>query len=142
MRAVLTRLRPALPLLALASLALASLALAAPKAPETPLQLQYMKKIVGFPHAPHLSQDPAAPNCASCHHMDELEAPKRKCSASGCHDSFDLQDKTPKSFYKMVHGPGSDAVQSCLACHKAAAASAPDAKKRLTACAGSACHPQ
>ncbi len=107
-----------------------------PTPPDKPLHLEYLKKAVDFPHAPH-----AGSPCTTCHHTWTGGEPMPKCSDSGCHDVMDPKDKTVQSFYKMVHGRGSEAIPSCLSCHKAEAKKQPEKRKALTGCAKSACHP-
>ncbi|AGW12253.1 cytochrome c3 family protein [Megalodesulfovibrio gigas] len=127
---------PACLVLSVVLLAAAVGAVAAPQSPSSPLTLRYLKKEVVFPHAAH-----GALECRTCHHPWDGENPMPKCSEAGCHDVFDAKDKSEKSFYKIVHGPGAAAAPSCLACHKDTAAKNPERKKVLTGCAGSACHP-
>ena len=115
---------------------LTAVAMAGQTAPDSPLHLQYLKKAVDFSHASH-----AALECRTCHHPWDGTGPMPKCSQSGCHDVFDAKDKSAQSFYKIVHGPSTDTAPSCLGCHKDAAAAAPEQKKALTGCVGSACHP-
>lgn len=113
-----------------------ALAAEQPAPPDQPLRLEYLKKAVDFPHAPHTG---AA--CVTCHHTWTGSEPMPKCSDSGCHDVMDPKDKTVRSFYNMVHGRGSEAVSSCLACHKEEAKKQPEKRKELTGCVKSACHP-
>lgn len=124
--------------LLLAGMLLASAPASAMDAPAAPLKLAYFpNKVVMYPHAAHAKLE-----CKQCHHKLDAAGNPQKCSAKGCHDVFDKKDKSEKSFYRIVHDTKLETMQSCLMCHKAEGAKLDKAaKKALTGCAKSRCHP-
>jgi len=118
-------------------LAVALPALFAEEAPKESIELAYLPDLkVQFPHDKHCSIA-----CQECHHKWDGEGKIQSCTDSGCHDVMDKKDKTEKSFYNIIHGKGSDDVQTCLGCHREEAKKDKDKRKQLTSCRGSACHP-
>ena len=112
-------------------------ALNAADVPADGTELAYLEKIVVFNHSTH-----AAQACEDCHHMWDGSSDVQGCTTAGCHDIMDRKDKTVQSFYKVIHGKGSDEVASCLSCHKEVAGKDKDLKTKLTKCKNSACHPE
>jgi hypothetical protein len=108
--------------------------------PSKPLKLAYFpKKVVMYPHSAH-SQF----KCIQCHHEPDADGNPQKCSTPGCHDVFSKKEKGPESFYQLAHARTKETPMSCLACHKAQAKAMKldrNAKKALTGCARSKCHP-
>lgn len=97
------------------------------------------KQPVAFNHSTHQDED-----CEFCHHMSKDDpANIKSCSSEGCHDVFDMKDKTQQSYYKAIHG-NHKTIPTCLSCHreKAKASGDKELKKKLTSCKGSACHPK
>lgn len=94
------------------------------------------KKVVVFNHSTHTTVA-----CEQCHHPVEGKADYRKCSTAGCHDSMDRKDKSVRSYYKVMHDKKLEKYASCISCHVAEAAKAPEKKKALLSCKGSKCHP-
>lgn len=107
-------------------------------APAEDITLAYFpEKVVIYKHSAH-----AGIECGTCHHTWDGAAAMRKCTDSGCHDSFDRQDKSERSLYNAIHGKGKDTIPSCVQCHRDEGAKNPDKRKQLTGCTDSLCHPK
>ncbi len=107
-------------------------------APAEDIKLAYFpEKVVIYKHSAHAEVD-----CKTCHHTWDGAATMQKCSDSGCHDSFDRQDKSERSLYNAIHGKGTATNSSCVQCHRIEAGKNPDKKKELTGCIDSYCHPK
>ena len=140
--------------------ALALSAYAAPPELPGPITMEQTDKPVVFDHAIHAAKDCTACHdgvpahfppisvserdmCVVCHHLVDGTLPDiGTCSA--CHYELDPRDKSPESYYRIVHGRNfadSDKV-SCLSCHLEIIKTRPEKRQALTACSGSACHPK
>ena len=132
---------------------------AAPQLPG-PITMNQTDKPVVFNHSSHASTDcttchSAVPAhfppmeisernmCVVCHHMVDGDLPDIG-TCSSCHFELDPRDKSPESYYRIIHGrtfAEADKV-SCLSCHMEVIKTRPEKRQTLTACSGSACHPK
>ncbi|MBG0778110.1 MAG: cytochrome c3 family protein [Desulfovibrionaceae bacterium] len=104
-------------------------------APADGLKMEATKNPVVFNHSAHKKYD-----CKECHHTWDGAGAIQKCSDKGCHDNMDKKDKSVHAYYKAMHGKGK--LSTCVSCHKdVAKAMDKDAKKALTSCKKSKCHP-
>ena len=131
-----------------------------PDMPQEPVKMARTQKPVMFPHKIHTTPNcmechstmprhfpPLAldvkQQCIVCHHLVGGEEIIMACSTSGCHDEFDTRDKSLSSYYRIAHARDvQEGYNSCLSCHYEVVKTRPEDKQRLTACAGSACHPK
>ncbi|MCH5276853.1 MAG: cytochrome c3 family protein [Desulfovibrionaceae bacterium] len=108
-----------------------------PAVPSGPITMELTKKPVVFDHSFHKERQ-----CVECHHEVDGAANFQKCASAGCHDALGQKDKTVHSYFRIAHDRKVEKSYSCLKCHGEVVQAKPDAKKALTACAGSSCHPK
>lgn len=111
-------------------------AFAVPEVPADGLKMDASKLTVVFNHSTHADY-----KCGDCHHPVNGKEDYRKCNSAGCHDIMDKKDKSVHSYYKVMHNRKALQHETCVSCHLKVAGKDAAAKKKLTGCKKSACHP-
>lgn len=105
-----------------------------PKTPADGLKMAKGKQPVVFNHSTHKDI-----KCGECHHPVNGKESYLPCGSSGCHDSMDRKDKSPRGYYHAIHSKNLK-FMNCMTCHQSVAAKQPEKKKEMTSCKGSKCH--